>query len=558
MRHHRNVIVGRPRQLSALKTFTSGLPFIALALSVALFSACAPMNAGLGPHPDSARQQGGTGERPMPEDLGAQSGFNAPFPADTRPEHKKNLSSAQPRFKTITPLDAKFVSITFVDENYKNILHALAHAAGANLMIGPEVDEMLGDKTTLTAVYQERPVREVLDSVTKAMDISWSYSEGTIYIHGTSQRLFHLEFLGTVPQSRFTVGGDVLGGGGGRSSGGGGGGGGEGSENVLTPLTGDFELSGQTTDAVTDIYTGIENAVKARLGEEGTFFLNRQTGTLLVRARPRILEEIATYLDALREKYRRQVLIEAKIIEVELSKGHELGIDWRRLELTISKDALKDTGALFTMTSNITESGFLYGLNLSQRYYDVGLMFKALEEYGTLKTLSNPRLKAMNGQSAVISVGQSVSYLRSLEQETTSGDNLTTTDTNVEISSIFDGVLLGITPIIEADGTVNLHIVPIKSDLISLEEREFTGGNRYTFPRVNLREASTVVRARPGEILMLGGLIQDKKKENRVGVPVLGSLPVIGPAFRHNVESSQRVELVIIFQIQVMGHEQAV
>ncbi len=547
MRHHRNSLVGRSRQQSVLKTFTSGLPFIALVFSVTLFSACAPMNAGLGTHPDSAGQQGGTGERPMLAEPDTHPGPNTHPQPDTPPGRKMDAPSVQPRFKAVTPLETKLVSISFVDENYKNILHALAHAAGANLMIGPEVDEMLGDMTTLTAVYQERPVREVLDSVTKAMDISWSYAEGTISIHGTSQRLFHLEFLGTVHQSRFTVGGDVLGGGGGG-----------GSEDVLTPLTGNFELSGQTTDAVTDIYTGIENAVKARLGEEGTFFLNRQTGTLLVRARPQTLEEIATYLDALREKYRRQVLIEAKIIEVELSRGHELGIDWRELELTISKDALKDTGALFTMTSAIAESRVLYGLNLSQRYYDVGLMFKALEEYGTLKTLSNPRLKAMNGQSAVISVGQSVSYLKSLEQETTSGDNITTTDTNVEISSIFDGVLLGITPIIEADGTVNLHIVPIKSDLISLEEREFTGGNRYTFPRVNLREASTVVRARPGEILMLGGLIQDRKEENRVGVPVLGSLPVIGPAFRHNVESSRRVELVIIFQIQVMDHEQAV
>ncbi len=444
----------------------------------------------------------------------------------------------KPLFKSLSPLDTQKVSLSFAREDYQSIFQALARAAGLNLVIDPRVTELLGQNRTLTAEYQKRPVREILDSVCKALDISWEVQHGTIYIVATVKKVFDLDFLGSIRKSRFTVGGDVLGGG-------------TSSQDVLTPLTGSFELSGETTDTVTDIYKNLEDELKTRIADQGTYFLNRQTGTLFVSARPHTLSEFETFIRALKEKYKRQVLIEAKIVEVELNQAHELGIDWRHLEATLSRSPLQTTGTSFTIESNINDEGILYGLHLSQRYNDISTVFRALEEYGKLKILSNPRLKVLNGQSAIISVGQSVSYLKSLEQETTASEGLTSNQVSVELGSIFDGVLFGVTPIIEGNGIVNLHLVPIKSDLVSLEEREFSGGNVYTFPKVNLREASTAVRAHSGELLILGGLIQERKEARTSGLPLLSRLPFVGPVFRHKIERNRRIELVILLKIQV-------
>ncbi|MGQ9498901.1 MAG: pilus (MSHA type) biogenesis protein MshL [Dissulfurimicrobium sp.] len=449
-----------------------------------------------------------------------------------------------PRFKSLTPLDTQIVSLSFAAEDYKDILQALAMAAGLNLVVDPDVDIALKETRTLTAEYHERPVRDVLDSVCRALNISWRESEGTIYVTARVQKVFDLDFLASVRQSKFNIGGDVLGGG---SSGG--------TNNVVTPLSGSFELTGQTADSVTDIYKNLEDSLEKRIGDEGSFFLNHQTGTLLVKARPRVVEEIETYLNALRSKYRRQVLIEANLIEVQLNSGHELGVDWSKLEATLSRSPLQATGANFTISSTTTDDGLLYGLHISQRYYDISTVLRALEDYGNIKTLSNPRLKVMNGQAAVISVGQSISYLKSLQQNLTSGGTgggITTSTTTAELSSVFDGVLLGVTPVIEGDGFVTLHMVPIKSDLISLEERAYAGGNRYTFPKVDLRGASTMLRVKSGEMVILGGLIQERKENTGSEVPLLNRLPYVGDAFKYNVQRTKRVELVILMQVKII------
>ncbi len=451
-----------------------------------------------------------------------------------------------PTFKRLSPLETQLVSLSFVNEDYHAILQSLAHASGLNLVIDPQVPRLLGQQGTLTAEFHSRPVKEILDSVCQILNIHWHQSHGTIYIEPFAQKIFDLDFLSTVQGSKFKVGGDVLGG----SS--------TGQQEVLTPLSGSFEIGGEVEASVTDIYDNLEEQIIDRIGDEGSIYLNRQTGTLAVRTRPRTLEEIENYITALKEKYSRQVLIEARILEVELNKAHELGIDWGRLQATISQDQMRQGGALFNLRTDLTENGLLYGLRLSHRYYDISAVFRALEEFGHVRSLSNPRLKAMNGQSAMISVGRSVSYLRSLETEQTAGEGLSTTNVSVEISSIFDGVLLGVTPIIEKNNSVSLHLLPIKSDLIALREREFEGGNRYTFPVVNLREASTVIRTKSGEMFILGGLIQERSEDTESGLPVLQKMPLVGGAFKHSVKKSKRVELVIIMSVKVLGNEQTV
>ncbi|NDY42321.1 pilus (MSHA type) biogenesis protein MshL [Dissulfurirhabdus thermomarina] len=457
---------------------------------------------------------------------------------------RRRPAPPKPRFKRLSPLDTQRVTLNFVGEGGGAILLALAKAAGLNLVLDPAFAASPEAARRLTAQYHEWPIREVLESVCTALDVGWRLDGGTVYISPLVERLIPLDFLGTVQSSRFSVGGDVLGG---NTAGGGT------DTDVLTPLTGSFELTGQNSAEVTDIYKGIEAALKDRLGDEGSYVLNRQTGTLMVRGRPSTVRSIEAYVSALRERYQRQVLIQAKILEIELDHQHELGIDWGQLTATLSKAALKAGGAVLDVATTPTDESVLYNLTLSQDYYNVSTVLRAMEDYGRIRTLSNPRLKVTNGQSAVISVGQSVAYLKSLETgtTTTSGGSSTIAPT-AEIGSIFDGVLLGVTPIIEDDGRVSLHLVPIKSDLVSLDEREFAGGTRYTFPRVNLREASTVVRAASGDIVIIGGLIQERTDKEMSGLPVLDRLPLVGRVFRYQRRVLRRVEMVILLDVTVL------
>lgn len=502
----------------------------------------------------------------------------------------------EPRFKGISPLDTERICISFAQANPRDILQSLAHVTGLNLMIPPALDALMSSQH-ITAEYHERSPKEILEATCRAVDVAWELSDGTIFIKQFRVQVFHLDFLGGLRSSSFNVGGDVLGG----TSGGG-------NNNVASaPLTGSFEVKGQTDQAVTDIYTGIEQAVGGILGvtsstsrqtvsgaglsqaggqagtqvsgnraesgnlisgasassnssafggsESGHFYLNRQTGLLTVSASPSRLEEIGGLVESLKALYSKEVLIEAKLLEVELSEGSDFGIDWRQMEINMSKDALQAGAANVNIISNIVSNTISnnfwdYGVTLSDRFFNINTVFKALQSFGKVKTLSNPRLKALNGQPAIISVGQSVSYLKSLDYDTETAGDVATRTANVELGSIFDGVLLGVTPIIEQDGTVTLHIVPIKTDIIGLDERQF-GDSVYTFPRVNLREASTVARAKQGEIVVLGGLIHEKTMDEDFGVPYLSDLPVLGKAFKSKVKQKKLVELVIVMQLKI-------
>ena len=474
-----------------------------------------------------------------------------------RPKHPK------PRFKELSPLDIQLVSLSFVEEDYRSIFQALAHAAGLNLVIDDSAVSILSQGRKLTAEFVEQPVRDVLDAVCRASNLGWEERDGTVYILGFVEKILNLDFIASTHRAKVTVGGDVLGGqaGGGSSSGQGITAQGEGE--LATPLTGSFEITGETSPGALDIYQEIDSSVKAYLEGKGKYFLNRNTGTLLVQGPPKVVQRIEDYIDTLKKKYQRQVLIEARIIEVALDKSAELGIDWRRLTINASDRQIHPKGTSFQLNSQLLEGALrestMYGITLANPYYDLSVVVRALEQFGNVRTLSNPRLKVLNGQPAMISVGQSVSYLRKFEIMVDQQQGFRSETPNAEIASIFNGILLGVTPIIDANDYVTLNMVPIKSDIISMEQRELTDGNLYTFPVVNLREASTTVRAHSGDLVILGGLIEERRGKSSTGLPILSRLPgFLSLPFSFKQDTDRKVELVIILKINVIKNEQTV
>jgi MSHA type pilus biogenesis protein MshL len=478
----------------------------------------------------------------VPEVESAKAGLKHASP----PARKKPAETVQPlkpRFKKLSPLDSERVSMSFIQEEAAQVLQALAHGASLNLVLSTEVD--LTRK--ITAEYQEMSIRSILNATCRMLNVVWHEKHGTIYIVPFTKKVLDLDFLASIRKSSFKVGGDVLGTNSGQQD-----------QITSSPLSGHFGIEGGADESVSDIYANIEESVKEMIGADGSFALNRQTGTLMVKARPDTMEDIEQYITILRNKYRRQVLIEAKIIEVGLSKKHQLGIDWRNVGGLISKHALlTSSGATVTINPSVSQTDSFYSMNISSKYSNMTGIFRALEEFGTLTVLSNPRLKAMNGQAAMLSVGQSVSYLRSFEQNSEgTGDNRTT-DFTTEIGSVFDGILLGVTPVIEDDDMVSLHIVPIKSDLVKLDTVSFgslLSPYQLTLPTVNLRELSTVSRIHSGDIVLLGGLIMEFDDKEESSIPILSDLPLFGRLFRMETKEKKKVEMVVVLQVHIIDN----
>ncbi len=480
---------------------------------------------------------------------------------------KKKTPPLKPKFKELSPLEIQLVSLSFVDEDYSSIFRALAKAAGFNLIIHESARPILNQGQKLTAEFVEQPVKDVLNAVCKAVNLTWEEQDGTIFILGYVEKVINLDFIASTHQAKVTVGGDVLGGQGGNGGGGGSSQGitAQGEGELATPLTGSFEITGQTSSDATDIYKELDAAIKNYLDGKGKYFLNRNTGTLFVKGPPNMVAKIEEYVAHLKEKYRRQVLIEARIVEVELRDSFELGIDWKHLTINAGSKPINPEGTFFNLQSQVLEGlkdSALYGISLSNPYYNLSTVVRALEQFGKIRTISNPRLKVLNGQPAMISVGQSVSYLKKFETVIDYQDGHTNEAPNAEIASIFNGILLGVTPVIDENKNVTLNLVPIKSDIISLKQESFgkDQNNTYTFPIVNLREASTTVKAKSGDLVIIGGLIEDRIEHHTSGLPFLSRLPgLLGSAFSYKEKSKKKVELVIILKIDVVeDHEQTV
>ncbi|HFC97222.1 MAG TPA: hypothetical protein ENJ40_02025 [Thermosulfurimonas dismutans] len=486
-------------------------------------------------------------ERVSPPPPAARVSAPPPPAVSPSPAESPEILRAGPIFKEVSPLRTRRLSLSLHQEDAFTVFHLLAREAGLNLVITREVQEMLPPEARLiTAEFHDYTLEDLLRSLCRMLDLHYEIRGGVIYIQAFEERLFDLSFLQTLRGARFGLGGDVLGG----LAGTGGAGtssstssGGAGKAEFVSPLKGQYEISGEVNRKSTDMYRQIETSVRALLSRDGTFTFNRLTGNLFVRDHPSNVRRVAELVERLKKRYGRQVLIEAKIVEVDLSRGHDLGIDWLTLRdtrlPTVSTATLDLRNGMPTLTFSYQHRPSFEGV------------LRLLENYGRVHILSNPRIRVLNGQPALISVGRSVGYVREINREVISSENISQTQTTVDTSAIFDGLLLGVTPRITDSGII-LHIVPIKSDLVELRREEFGTNTVVTLPQVNLREMSTVIRVTPHDLVIIGGLILDKKDHETRRVWGLGRLPGLGALFTHSRRSREKVELVILLRVSLV------
>ncbi|WP_421248158.1 pilus (MSHA type) biogenesis protein MshL [Aeromonas jandaei] len=318
------------------------------------------------------------------------------------------------------------------------------------------------------------------------------------------------------------------------------------------------------TDSNSDYWTDLRDSLQTLIGngDGRAVITSPQAGLVTVRAYPKELKAVREFLNQSESHLKRQVVLEARIIEVALNEGYEQGVDWSGL--SASWDGNKGiTGGGSLQTSTIAKTpnqiftalGGGAGFTISDGNFNVAVSL--LKTQGDVNTLSSPRVTATNNQKAVIKVGTDEYFVTnaSTTTVTSTGTAEPIVTPNVELTPFFSGIALDVTPQIDEEGKVLLHIHP---SVIDTEEQTKTINVGTAKPLVlplaksSIRESDTVVQANNGDIIVIGGLMKTDKQEIVSKVPLLGDIPWVGEAFTNRRESTRKVELVIMLKPTVV------
>lgn len=292
--------------------------------------------------------------------------------------------------------------------------------------------------------------------------------------------------------------------------------------------------------------------------ENGTSVaVNAQAGIVIVHGYPHDIHQVARFLDRLQSNMDRQVILEAKILEVDLNDQFQSGIDWNLFGNVASGQGgiAQTSNALVFPNTDIQPltNSAVFAINVNG---DFGGLINLLQTQGTVQVLSSPRISTVNNQKAIIKAGQDQFFVTGVSTSTVVTGASTVPTQDITLTPFFSGVTLDVTPQIRNDGTIILHIHPAISQVQDQQKNITLGNNGTTTPNTfvlplalsTIRESDNVVRAKNGQIVVIGGLIQNDQREEIAGVPLLSKAPVIGPFFRRTTQISRKVELVILLR----------
>jgi MSHA biogenesis protein MshL len=425
-------------------------------------------------------------------------------------------------------------------------------------------------KGPITISLKDVTVREALELMRELHDLEYRVIGRHILVNPAQlqTRIFTVDYPSFNRQGRSdlrVVSGSITGGGGNTSA-----------SNSTGSASGNAgsvtsESSRVSTSQRNDLWTEMEATVKLLVGEkEGrSVVVSPQTGNIVVRAMPRELRTVAHYLESTRLSVQRQVMLEAKVVEVQLRDSERAGINWAAFRLGgnsgLSLGAVAPGGRLGTSGSitdgllsaipgsaldlSSTAAGSLLGLAFQTSNFAAVLDF--LGTQGNTQVLSSPRIATMNNQKAVLKVGTDDFFVTNVSTTTTPVGNTTSSSPNITVQPFFSGISLDVTPFIDSNGFITLHVHPAVS---TVSERNKvlnlgTQGN-FTLPLASsdVNESDAVVRARDGQIIAIGGLMRQSTTFSDSGLPGLVSQPLRRLLGGQSERMSEKRELVILLK----------
>lgn len=321
-----------------------------------------------------------------------------------------------------------------------------------------------------------------------------------------------------------------------------------------------------------DFWPMLQQAVANLIGsgKGQSVVVTPQAGVITVRAFPDEIREVREFLGVSQERMQRQVILEAKILEVTLSDGYQQGINWSNLSASIGNSGSISIGRPYPgggspgdgsnipLLPGLDAIGSLLGgqtnVTISDGNFDAVLSFMATQ--GDLNVLSSPRITAANNQKSVIKVGTDEYFVTELSSNAGNGENSNAVP-EVELTPFFSGISLDVTPQIDNKGNVFLHVHPAVIEVEEEIKKLNLGGEfqdiQLPLAKSSIRESDSVIRAKDGDVVVIGGLMKQQNLEQVSKVPFLGDVPGLGNLFRNINNISQKTELVILLKPTVVG-----
>ncbi|MGY0617210.1 pilus (MSHA type) biogenesis protein MshL [Vibrio sp. FJH11] len=323
-----------------------------------------------------------------------------------------------------------------------------------------------------------------------------------------------------------------------------------------------YPTGGTRIETVTesDFWPMLEQAVTNLIGsgKGQSVVVTPQAGVITVRAFPDDIRQVREFLGVSQERMQRQVILEAKILEVTLSDGYQQGINWSNLSASIGNSGSiivdRPGSTLPALDAISTLLGGQTNVTISDGNFDAVLSFMSTQ--GDLNVLSSPRVTAANNQKSVIKVGTDQYFVTELSSSVGSSDNSNAVP-EVELTPFFSGISLDVTPQIDDKGNVFLHVHPAVIEVEEETKLLNLGGDfediQLPLAKSSIRESDSVIRAKDGDVVVIGGLMKQQKSEQVSKVPFFGDIPALGHLFRNVNNVTQKTELVILLKPTVVG-----
>jgi MSHA biogenesis protein MshL len=478
----------------------------------------------------------------------------------------------------VMPAEERF-DISVMDVEAEDFFLGLVEGTDQNLVVHPEVTGRL------SLMLKQVTLGEVLDTVRDVYGYDYRRTgAGFVILPATLQsRVFEIDYLnltrggmsrtrvssGQVSQVASSDSSSRMASSGGAVSNAGG------SRNQ------EQQTTGSVIDTVhsADFWSELQGTLQAILGDgDGRqIVVNGQSGVVFARGMPDELRAVGDYLEKIRDASQRQVVLEAKIIEVALNDGFQAGINWAAVQVNSAGDTfaggqlsgggqidreLPLGGDSITVgpgnpvtefASETVGAAFALALDIG----DFSAFVELLEAQGDTRVLSSPRVATLNNQKAVIKAGSDEFFVTDISSNTVTG-TAATTSRDVTLTPFFSGIALDVTPQISADGEVILHIHPTVSEVVDQTKELTISGERDELPLAfsEIRESDSIVRAKSGQVIAIGGLMRNSSRQVNFSVPVLGNLPGIGRLFRSTREVETKTELVILLRPLVVDEDE--
>lgn len=425
-------------------------------------------------------------------------------------------------------------SFTIRDEEIRQVLLALSRDIPYNIVVEPDVSGRV------TVDLKRVTVKEALDTLTSLLGLEYQIIGKMIRVSRPQMetRVFTLNYVNTIRK-------------------------GTGKLAAVTGVSG-FEPRGgrgaATEEAkgsstiesgpdTADLWKEMEEGLKTLVSKEGKLVMSKLANTLLVTDFSPNVRRIAEFLERVEGSAHRQVMIQAKVVEVALSDEFKMGLDWSAITRIGGLQGALSGGKSFAQALSPGIGVFQIGVSDG----DFSVLLDAMSKQGQLNILSSPKVSTLNNQKAVIKVGRDEIFFEPEFDVVTTTDPLTgqIKDTSSVLSSVEPrtvtiGVVLDVNPQISPDGYITMNIHPSVTELVKIEEFRLRGEVFASAPVIDVRETDTVVRVSDGQTIIIAGMMQDKKEETVTETPLLGRIPGLGVLFRNTDQKQRKTELVIL------------